>query len=321
MRSFQALDVPFRTQQFVVFSAQAGSFHQAARQLGIHTSLITRSIDQLERNLGVRIFNRNRHSFSVTPAGKLFILEIKEAVLHVQRACDLVHYENQIERGHFRLGYSGYIHSKIIPTLETMNPAAQPNHPSTLENRITPILAESGITLHSDTTPKLVEGVLRGQFQAAFGIMPLYEKDLCTQQVVHEPFCLCISKNHPLAKRSSLLVKDLNHEIVFFVPRSMHPHFYDRTIEYIESTGTQPILREVLSFVHATEIAARNLGVALLPSSASQLSRMEVLFKPIADKLFSIETALFHRKNLENEKTQFLLDKLLAKVKQKTAHV
>ena len=49
----------------------------------------------------------------------------------------------------------------------------------------------------------------------------------------------------------------------------------------------------------AIEIVAHGFGLALLPHSASSLSRTGVIFKPVSDRYLKIETALFARRDLE----------------------
>lgn len=111
------------------------------------------------------------------------------------------------------------------------------------------------------------------------------------------------------------MVRDLDGEVVFFLPRAIHPELYDQTIQYMESTGARPVLREVLSLSHTMEIVTRNFGVALLPRSASHLSHIGVQFKPVSDKLLSIETALFLRRDQREERNQWLLNSLLTSLK------
>lgn len=118
------IDVPFRTQQFILLAAQSGSFHKAARSLGVDPAVVVRSINRLEHDLGTKIFERSRNRFAVTEAGDYFIREIQQAAAHTERACDLARYHAQIEHGPFRLGYSAYIHSRLIPVLETLHRSA-----------------------------------------------------------------------------------------------------------------------------------------------------------------------------------------------------
>ena len=40
---------------------------------------------------------------------------------HAARAWDLTRYQARIEQGPFRLGYSAYIHTKLVPMLERLD--------------------------------------------------------------------------------------------------------------------------------------------------------------------------------------------------------
>lgn len=166
--------------------------------------------------------------------------------------------------------------------------------------------------LECDTTAQLANRVLHGKLHAAFGVLPLPEEGLWIKPIVREPFCLCVSKNHRLAKQPTVLAREMDGEIVFFLPRTIHPGLYDRTVEYIESTGAKPVLREVLSLTHTMEVVAHNFGVALPPHSASRFSYLGVLFKPVTDKLLWIETALFLRTDQRNDRTRLVLNTVLS---------
>jgi DNA-binding transcriptional LysR family regulator len=318
MRTDLKMNVPFRTQQFVVLAAQAGNFHKAARMLGVDPSVIIRSIDRLESDLGTRIFARNRSHFVVTEAGRFFVREIQQAITHVERAYDLARYHSTIEEGPFRLGYAAYIHTRLIPILERLDlSAATPATEGLMAmGDARPQALDSRVVLQSGVTMQLIDKVQRGELHAAFGVQPLpEEEDLSTEPVTREGFCLGVSKNHRLARQASVLAKEMDGEMVFFLPRDAHPGLYDRTIEYIESTGAKPILREVMSLTHTMEIVARNFGIALLPRSASRLSHMGVLFKPVADKLLWIETALFLLRDSRNERLRWFRHELLSRLR------
>ncbi|MGC2164302.1 MAG: LysR family transcriptional regulator [Silvibacterium sp.] len=319
MRTDRKVDVPFRTQQFVILAAQAGSFHKAARALGVDPSSIVRSINRLERDLGVKIFERTRQRFTVTNAGASFVREIIEAVAHVERACDLSRYRAQIDQGPLRIGYSTYAHSRLIPILETLEVGSERLSPGSNSAGWAAApgasVADSKLALESGTTVELAERVQRGSLHASFGVTPIPGDRLSIHPITREPFSLSVSKNHRLAKQPSVLARDLDGETVFLFPRPAHPLLYDRTLEYIASTGANPRIREVLSLTHTMEIVAHNFGVALLPRAASRFSCMGVLFKPIADKLLWIETALFYCVDQQDTRLPLFLDELLSQTR------
>lgn len=304
MRTHTIVDVPFRTQQFVILAAQTGSFHKVARLLGVDHTVVLRSIRRLEKDLGLNIFARNHTGFTITDAGIVFLKELQSAVDHVERACDLARYRERITQGPLRVGYSMYIHSRLIPILERMCLGEIPG----LRDQ------EQGVELRTATTPQLVDAVLRGDLHLAFAVQPAFDEDLWVRPLAKEGFSLGISKNHRLARKPEIMAKEIDGERLFWVPRNANPNFYDHTVEYLESTGAKPSLREVLSFAHALEIVSQDFGVALLPRSATRLTHAGVLYKPITDKPLWIESAVCRRRDVNDDRIQAFLDALLVQL-------
>jgi DNA-binding transcriptional LysR family regulator len=75
----------FRLRVFVTV-AQAGSFTMAAVQLGITKPAVSQHISELEKNYGVRLFDRLRGAIVLTPSGELFY---EHAVEILQQYSDL----------------------------------------------------------------------------------------------------------------------------------------------------------------------------------------------------------------------------------------
>jgi DNA-binding transcriptional LysR family regulator len=59
-----------------VRSAEAGSFSAAARRLSLTPAAVSRNVAMLERNLGVRLFQRSTRKLTLTEAGERFFLSI-----------------------------------------------------------------------------------------------------------------------------------------------------------------------------------------------------------------------------------------------------
>src|SRR5271168_3868194 len=56
-----------------VRTAAAGSFSEAGRRLGLTTAAVSRNVAMLERNLGVRLFQRSTRKLTLTEAGERFL--------------------------------------------------------------------------------------------------------------------------------------------------------------------------------------------------------------------------------------------------------
>ncbi|MFZ6640573.1 LysR family transcriptional regulator [Undibacterium sp. TC4M20W] len=69
-----------------VRSAEAGSFSQAARNLGLTPAAVSKNVAKLESRLGIRLFQRSTRSLMLTEAGEVFLAQIKGGLDSIQAA-------------------------------------------------------------------------------------------------------------------------------------------------------------------------------------------------------------------------------------------
>ena len=161
---------------------------------------------------------------------------------------------------------------------------------------------------------ELVDRVLRGKLHAALGVGPVSDRDLWIQPVGQEGFSLCLPRNHLLAHKAEITVRDLDREAVFWMPRSLQPRLYGRVMKYIHSLGVRPVFREVKGEAHALQFVAHGLGLALLPRSASRITHAGIVFKPLSDHYLGIETVLFTRRDQRYGMSKEIIDNLCAQL-------
>src|SRR3954471_20677338 len=88
--------------------AEASSVRAAARSLGVAQSALTRSIQELERELGVPLFERQARGVSLTPMGALFVRRAQS----VRNELRLAREEIDQARGH--------LHGRVRVCLSTV---------------------------------------------------------------------------------------------------------------------------------------------------------------------------------------------------------
>jgi DNA-binding transcriptional LysR family regulator len=69
-----------------VRSAESGNFSLAARRLALTPAAISRNVAQLERNLGVRLFQRSTRGLTLTEAGDRFLQSVRGGLDSIQGA-------------------------------------------------------------------------------------------------------------------------------------------------------------------------------------------------------------------------------------------
>jgi DNA-binding MarR family transcriptional regulator len=74
-----------RLLQAAITLAEELNFSRAAERLHISQPTLSKQIVELESQLGFRLFERNHQIVDLTDAGRAFVEEAREAVLHVER--------------------------------------------------------------------------------------------------------------------------------------------------------------------------------------------------------------------------------------------
>jgi len=276
----------------LVLSEEGSLIRTAARLHTSHTN-VGRKIRTLQQGWGVELFQRTLHGFELTEQGRSAIREIRESVSHIQRGFDHAVYAAVKNRRPLHIGHSLYIHEKVLPFLQRQQqPGAN----------------FSRVRLKADTTIHLKVRVHRGELHIGFGVMPVLDRDLWVATIAQEYFSVCIPANHPFKDKLRLSAHDLIEETIYWMPRSSHPAFYEQVTDYLYGVGIHSDrLREARAIIQGIDLAANNLGVALVPQSAARFQRPGVLFKPLTDKLIKIETVIFvHRDQMHGETSEFV---------------
>jgi DNA-binding transcriptional LysR family regulator len=69
-----------------VRAAEGGSFSEAGRRMGLTAAAVSRNVAMLERNLGVRLFQRSTRKLTLTDAGERFLVSIDSSLDALQGA-------------------------------------------------------------------------------------------------------------------------------------------------------------------------------------------------------------------------------------------
>jgi LysR family transcriptional regulator, regulator of abg operon len=106
----------------VIAVAERGSLRSAARHLRVAQPTITRSIRELEHELGVALFERHATGVVPTPMGRVFLRRASAAQLELDRSKDEIQQLTGLKTGSLVIGLSSAAHlallSKVLPTFQ-----------------------------------------------------------------------------------------------------------------------------------------------------------------------------------------------------------
>jgi DNA-binding transcriptional LysR family regulator len=265
-----------------VILAEELSFTRAAKRLKMSQSGVSRSLNELERRCGFKLFNRDHASVVITDAGRAFVEEAKLSLIHHERAIASGKAANEGIESHLIIGRSPYLDPVIISALFSVRLPLYPN--------LVP-------QMQSDFSPDLLYGLLTRKLDLAFVANPSPNPKITMVKIMGAPFYIAIPENHPVASKDSLTLEDLRGCTWIVFERKVHPVLHDAICRRaIEQSVTYKNNQNVLSADEAFQLVAENVGIAFLTkASALRTRRPGISVRPLVDKELRVELWLASR--------------------------
>jgi len=241
-----------RQLESLVAIADHGSFRRAATSLGISQPALSAHVQGVEELLGVQVFERDRRSVLVTPAGEDIVGRAREALASVDAVADAARRRAEPLVGPLRLG--------VIPTvapywLPALLPAVRTRFP-----RLELILRE-------DQTHRLLAQLGAGQIEAALVALPV-PGDFTAAEIAREDFVAAAPKASPLGKHKRVRERDLDDHTVLLLEDGHC--LRDQALAVCERGGAVESMEvRATSLPTLVQMVAGGLGVTLLPEAAA----------------------------------------------------
>jgi DNA-binding transcriptional LysR family regulator len=245
------------SRQLEYFRAVARELHftRAAESLRIAQPALSQHIRKLERQLGLVLFERDRHRVEITPAGAA-LLEHAERILSDLAAVDeeMGGWAGGV-RGRIRLGTARGIAAPLARVLAAFCAA----YPAV------------DVELREETTGEMVDDVRAGRLDAAtLAALPRSGTEaLNWHSLGSEPLVLAASSDGWLAKRHRIQIGALDKiDLVLYGPGSA---VREIIVTALAAAGVTPRVRfETREYSTARILASAGLGVAILPESIAR---------------------------------------------------
>jgi len=123
---------------------EAGSFRRAAQELGVAPQATSKTVRQLEAQLGVRLLHRTTRKLALTDEGSELLAQVRPALASIRSAVDALHARRREVGGTLRITAPRSVGQHLVLPLIAPFMAAHPelNVELELEDRLTDIVAD-----------------------------------------------------------------------------------------------------------------------------------------------------------------------------------
>ncbi len=240
------------------FVALADELHfgRAAERLHVTQPALSQQIARLERQLGVRLFDRTRTRVELTEAGTAMLAPARAAVEAAAAAVEVARSHAAGESGELRLGLSPGAHYVAQPLLAEFA-RRRPN---------------VRVRAHQDSSGALAEQVAGGRLELALGFCTEPRDGVVRERLRDEPVVVAVAAGHPLARHDRVALADLADETFAQVDAHDGAGYNRAVAERCRAAGFEPRTRRDPHGPMAWETAVRSEGCVGLTTRSSSPS-------------------------------------------------
>jgi DNA-binding transcriptional LysR family regulator len=276
----------FRRLYYFVVVAEELHFTRAAERLHIAQPPLSYQIQQLERELGVQLFERTRHHVQLTDAGQVLLEAARRIFGQVEQTVYAVRRVGQGEVGFLTVGFIPSASNNILPSILQ---AFRQRFP------------DVQLFLKELTPDQVVRGLHDQQIDVGLLYLPLDDSELNTQAILREPLLAVLPSTHAQAAQPEVALRALSEEC-FIVPSRYVavPGLFSHIMEACRQAGFTPkVVEQAWLMQTIIGLVGANMGVALVPASVRNLHREGVIYKPLQDVSTEVAMGVIWRQDEE----------------------
>ncbi len=249
---------------FRYFLAVADQLHfrKAAEQLYISQPGLTRQIKQLEKELGLQLFNRHNRKVQLTTSGQYLQKELSKALKNIDLIVEHAKLLDQGFTGNLKFGYIGSAMQGVIPELLL---------------KIRKHLPNIRFDLKEIDNNKQIKDIQNRDLDFGFVRMDQLPYGISKKAIHQDSFSLVLPENHPIDQNNFRGLHQLKEAPFILFDATYSQSYYDKVMQIFEDSGFRPLISH--NTVHAYTIYSlveNNFGVSIVPTSLLKGYNMKI---------------------------------------------
>ncbi len=277
--------------------AEQGTLAQAAEILNMFPGNLGNNIRDLEKELKVTLFDRNKNRLQLTEAGQIFLEQVYLIFKQTNQAIDMTKQAERGKIGRLSIGFNSSASNTVLPNILSDFRSAFPN--IKLENMI----CSTANNLINELNQCKIDVILihwSSQYYES-------QEDVKIMTLKEEPLIVVLPQHHPLASEPTISLEALHKERFILPPSTLNYSLYKPITMYCEKElGFRPNqTHEATLMLTIINLVAGGAGVSILPDNARLIQHPAVVYRDIQESIPPIQIVAAWRrdnksKTLEN---------------------
>ena len=256
-------------------------FGRAAARLHISQPPLSQQIRRLEDEIGARLFRRTNRRVQLTPAGRAFLVEARQAIASAERAVGAAQRAERGELGELVVGYV---------TSATYGPLPD------VIRRFRKRLPEVELKLRNLRSVHQSQALIERRIDVGLVRPHAADSRIVYEAFWWEPVVVALPSDHPLAHRTAVDIADLATDIFLIAPAEDAVAFHDEVFALCRRTGFTPRVDDGVPDAQAAlALVAAGLGVHPVAAALQRFKRRGVVYRPLRPRSLRIELGLAWR--------------------------
>jgi DNA-binding transcriptional LysR family regulator len=299
-----------RQLQCFVITAEELHFRRAAEIVHIAQPALSHQIKQLEEELGVQLFERDKRHVALTPAGRAFY---RRARVLLDSSCQAIQEARSINRGEVGSIAIGFISTAVLEIIPDALRFFHEAYPKIV------------VELREEGPGEQMDDLKRGLIDIGFTIARIVDEGFRVVELKTIDLMIALPESHRLAAQEEVAFADFTGETLLIPVQHARFGYYEIVMEAYRAAGEKPKNIQCVRMLQTSELLVRSgLGIALMPASFSQVSVSGVVYRKLAPPRPQISVCAVWNENnsslvLQNFCNQFIATRAL--IDSKELHV
>jgi DNA-binding transcriptional LysR family regulator len=272
--------------RYFVVVGEEQHYGRASRRLRVAQPALSRQIQDLEEEVGFKLFDRLPRGVKLSVAGKLFLEDARRILQAVSEATARAAHVARGQSGTLRVGFTENASwHGVVPDSFRLFREQQP---------------DAELQLQPAASLEQLDAIRSGRLDAGFAnYMPKVDPELDQLAVAVHQLELAVPKRHPLTKLKKLRLRELTDALFIWFPRRASPAFYDRLMHECYRGGLKSprIVQEGLNEATILSLVSTGLGVGWVLGSARWRCPETVAILPVVDLNVPVRLTLAWRRD------------------------